>query len=90
MIHEGNALTPDEQAIERLVSSKAGYCVSFDRISVYMLDSTCDEGQYAVNLEDQDGKVCDEKCFKTAAEAAVFFETHRRRLKLGFDFEGKG
>ena len=82
-------LTPDEQAIARLISSKAGYCVSFDRISVYMLDSTCKDRQYAVNLEDHDGKECDEKCFKAAAEAAAFFETHRRRLRLGFDFEGK-
>ena len=82
---------PDEQAIERLISSKAGYCIVAlgDRLRTYKLDSTLKDGQYAVVLDDESGNELEEKHFKTAAEAATFFETHRRRLRMGFDFEEK-
>ena len=83
-------MTPDEQALERLISSKAGYCVTAvgERLAVYRLDSSNEGGQYAVALDDEDEDNLEERYFKTAAEAATFFETHRRRFRMGYDFEG--
>jgi hypothetical protein len=40
-----------------------------------------------VSLDDDDGNEIDERSFAEAIEAAIFFETQRRRMKMGFEFE---
>ena len=40
------------------------------------------------SLDDEDGNELDERSFARAIEAAVFFETQRKRMKMGFEFEG--
>jgi len=82
-------LTLDEQAVSHLISSRAGYCVTAlgDRLAVYKLDSLTPEGQYAVALDDHDGNELEERYFKTPSAAASFFEIHRKRMKMGFEFE---
>jgi hypothetical protein len=82
-------LTPDEQALSRLIASQAGYCVTAlgDRLAIYQLDSDSPDGQYAVALDDHDGNELEERHFKSPDEAAVFFETHRKRMRMGFEFE---
>jgi len=74
-----------------LISSRAGYSINAlgDRMSVYQLECFTQEGKYAVELfendDDEEGHV---KYFRSAEDAALFFETHRRRLRLGFEYEG--
>jgi len=40
------------------------------------------------SLDDEDGNELDERSFARAIEAVVFFETQRKRMKMGFEFEG--
>lgn len=73
------------RAIARVLEREAGYRVTAlgERMSACRLE----DGRYAVVVEDADGREVEERLFMSAEEAAAFFETHRKRLKMGFEFE---
>ncbi len=76
------------EIICRLISSRTGYEVSFPGIRVCRLDSTNEAGQYVVAVEvgpADDNE--EERYFHSPMDAAIFFETQRKRLELGYEFE---
>lgn len=74
-------MTPEEQAILTLITSAPGYQVQvFGELYVYRLE----DGTFAVGVEG--GK---EAIFTDAGDAVEIFETIRRQMKLGFEFERK-
>lgn len=78
-----------EELIAFLVAAEPGYHVVAlgERLSVFQLCCNNDGKQFVVSLDDEDGKEIDERNFATATEAASFFETQRKRIKMGFEFE---
>jgi hypothetical protein len=84
---KGTEIMTNEEAIAQLVSSEAGYSVNAlgEELSIYYLDSSNNGKQFAVNWK-EGGKEFEE-CFVTPILAAQFFESQRKRLKMGFEFE---
>lgn len=66
-------------AIVAVITSPAGLSVAFDDLMVYRLE----DGTYAVDTES--GK--EQRVWKSAHEAADDFETTRKAMRLGYDFE---
>ena len=86
----GSRVASREELIAVLVSSESGYRLVAlgDRLSIFKLDNSNGGRQFAVALDDEDGNELDERSFARAIEAAVFFETQRKRMRMGFEFEG--
>ncbi len=79
----------NEDLIADLIAAEPGYRVVAlgERLSVFELDCNNGGKQFTVSLDDEDGNEIDERSFASPAQAAAFFETQRKRMKMGFEFE---
>lgn len=68
----------ERDAIILIITSRAGFAVSFQDLAVYRLE----DGTFAVDLDSE------QRIWKTAPEAVTDFLVTREAGKLGYDFEG--